>query len=253
MSSFIQTWLLAAVPILQRELSDRAELIPAEQLPSPAKTVSLAVSLGHSATGRFTVSADLSAFNSILVEAGLVGSESDARRDYELWRNLIREIAVATAEAFGGAKVELIEDAQWSLGSPSAAYELRLGNSKMLIAFADQVQARRESEAGTRPASAADVEAPRKGDRPGIDLLLDVELEASLRFGSCEMSLNAVLDLGPGDVVELDRHVGDPVDLLVGDKIVARGEVVLVNGAFGLRVVEVAEPRKRLESVRCLF
>jgi len=67
------------------------------------------------------------------------------------------------------------------------------------------------------------------------------------------MSLNEVLDLGPGDVVELDRHVAEPVDLLVGDKIVARGEVVLVNGNFGFSVLEVAAAEKRLESVRCLF
>lgn len=80
-----------------------------------------------------------------------------------------------------------------------------------------------------------------------------MELEASLRFGSREMPLNEILDLGPGDVVQLDRHVADPVDLIIGDKIVARGEVVLVNGNFGLRVTEVAEPRKRLESIRCLF
>jgi flagellar motor switch/type III secretory pathway protein FliN len=62
-----------------------------------------------------------------------------------------------------------------------------------------------------------------------------------------------VLELGPGDVVQLERHVSDPVDLIVGDKIVARGEVVLVNGNFGLRVTEVAEPKKSLESIRCLF
>ena len=91
------------------------------------------------------------------------------------------------------------------------------------------------------------------GISPGIELLLDVELEASLRFGCREMPLGEILDLGPGDVVQLDRHVTDPVDLIVGDKIVARGEVVLVNGNFGLRVTEVAAPRKRLESIRCLF
>ena len=68
-----------------------------------------------------------------------------------------------------------------------------------------------------------------------------------------EMPLGEILDLGPGDVVQLDRHINDPVDLIVGDKIVARGEVVLVNGNFGLRVTEVSAPRKRLESVRCLF
>ncbi len=94
---------------------------------------------------------------------------------------------------------------------------------------------------------------PGQEPAPGFDLLLDVELEASLRFGSKEMSLAEILELGPGDMVQLDRHVADPVDLVVGDKIVARGEVVLVNGNFGLRVTEVAAPRKRLESIRCLF
>ena len=87
----------------------------------------------------------------------------------------------------------------------------------------------------------------------GVELLLDVELEAALRFGCREMPLGEILDLGPGDVVELDRHISDPVDLIVGDKIVARGEVVLVNGNFGLRIMEVAAPRKRLENIRCLF
>jgi flagellar motor switch protein FliN len=91
------------------------------------------------------------------------------------------------------------------------------------------------------------------GLSPGIELLFDVELDASLRFGSREMPLGEILDLGPGDVVQLDRHLTDPVDLIVGDKIVARGEVVLVNGNFGLRVTEVVAPRKRLESIRCLF
>jgi flagellar motor switch protein FliN len=91
------------------------------------------------------------------------------------------------------------------------------------------------------------------GLNPGLELLLDVELEASLRFGSREMPLAEILELGPGDVVQLDRHVADPVDLVVGDKIVARGEVVLINGNFGLHVTEVAAPRKRLESIRCLF
>ena len=62
-----------------------------------------------------------------------------------------------------------------------------------------------------------------------------------------------VLELGPGAVVELDRHVSEPVDLVVGDRIVARGEVVVVNGNFALRITEVAAPQLRLESIRCLF
>jgi len=64
----------------------------------------------------------------------------------------------------------------------------------------------------------------------GIGLLCDIELDATLQFGSREMALREVLELGPGDVVELDRHVSEPVDLVVGDRIVARGEVVVSNG-----------------------
>lgn len=94
---------------------------------------------------------------------------------------------------------------------------------------------------------------PESEDPANLDLLLDIELQASLRFGGREMPLEEILDLGPGDVVSLDRPVDDPIDLVVGDRIVARGEVVLIDGCYGLRVLEVAEPRKRLETVRCLF
>jgi flagellar motor switch protein FliN/FliY len=85
------------------------------------------------------------------------------------------------------------------------------------------------------------------------DLLLDIELDATLRFGSQVLALKDVLALGLGDVLELDRHVSEPVDLVVGDRIVARGEVVVVSGNFALLITEVAEPQMRLESIRCLF
>jgi flagellar motor switch protein FliN/FliY len=87
----------------------------------------------------------------------------------------------------------------------------------------------------------------------GVGLLYDIELEATLQFGSREMALRDILELGPGDVVELDRHISEPVDLVVGDRIVARGEVVVASGNFALRITEVATPQLRLESIRCLF
>ena len=110
-----------------------------------------------------------------------------------------------------------------------------------------------EGDSPRQEEPAQEVAASPAGLSAGIELLLDVELEAAIRFGCRELTLSEVVELGPGDVVELDRHVADPVDLIVADKIVARGEVVLVDGNFGLRVTEVAAPRKRLESIRCLF
>lgn len=94
--------------------------------------------------------------------------------------------------------------------------------------------------------------ADAPGKRP-VEPWLDVDLEVRLHFGGREMSLAEALEIGPGTVLELDRDVTDPVDLLVGDRIVARGEVVVVGGNFALHVSEVVEPQARLESVRCLL
>ncbi|HCT61623.1 MAG TPA: flagellar motor switch protein FliN [Acidobacterium sp.] len=117
-------------------------------------------------------------------------------------------------------------------------------------------KAAKAPETAARPAPASSGQpsaAASPASAANVDLLLDIEVDASLRFGSRELAIRELLETGPGDVLELDRHITDPVDLVVGDKIVARGEVVLVNGNFGLRVTEVAEPKKCLESVRCLF
>ncbi len=85
------------------------------------------------------------------------------------------------------------------------------------------------------------------------DPWLDVDMEVRLHFGGREMLLGEVLSMGPGTVLELDRHISDPVDLLVGDRIVARGEVVVLGGNFALQIAEVLAPQLRLESVRCLL
>ncbi len=136
----------------------------------------------------------------------------------------------------------------------SVALQLKSAASAWTILVHDDVCVAAPAEpAACADESHAPASTPAVQTSLGVELLLDVELEATLRFGCREMPLGEILDLGPGDVVELDRHVSDPVDLIVGDKIVARGEVVLVNGNFGLRIMEVAAPRKRLENIRCLF
>ena len=113
----------------------------------------------------------------------------------------------------------------------------------------------RDDETDQHPnVETGDTEFAHKTGAPFMpELLVDIELEATLRFGSREMTLGEVLDLGPGDVIELDRQVDDAVDLLVGDKIIARGLAVLCNGKYGIRVTEVSELRMSLESVHCLF
>jgi flagellar motor switch protein FliN/FliY len=92
--------------------------------------------------------------------------------------------------------------------------------------------------------------APLSARDPKLELLMDVELDVTLRFGEREMELHEILDLNAGSVVELDQHVRDPVQLLVGGKIIARGEVVVVDGNYGLRVKEIVSPMERIESLR---
>ena len=82
-----------------------------------------------------------------------------------------------------------------------------------------------------------------------LEVLLDVPLAARLRFGSRRMKLREVLELHPGAVIELDRQVQDAVDLLVETKLIARGEVVVVDGNYGLKVGTVINPRQRMESL----
>lgn len=102
-----------------------------------------------------------------------------------------------------------------------------------------------ESPASTAPpASLAPVRDPK------LELLMDVELDVTLRFGERQMMLRDILDLSAGSVVELNQHVQDPVELLVGEKTVARGEVVVIDGNYGLRVMEIISPMERIESLR---
>jgi flagellar motor switch protein FliN/FliY len=266
MKSFLTAWLAEAPKILSRELAGELELRPSAHLPQPETATTLAITPGPSHSGSFRVTADRYALHALLASARVTDGSLDADRDRELWRGILRQIGIAAAQSLGtsttiAASIS-VEDAAWTLGLPSAAYDLRFGETVVLVAFTDEIEASEAIAPESAPETAPEKTsgpahpvpaAPAKITPGGIDLLLDVELEASLRFGSREMPLSQVLDLGAGDVVELDRHVSDPVDLLVGDKIVARGEVVLVNGSFGLRVLEVAEPRKCLESIRCLF
>ena len=77
-----------------------------------------------------------------------------------------------------------------------------------------------------------------------FDLVRDVELTVRIELGRTRMRLEEVLRLGPGALVELDRLAGDPVDVFVNDRLVARGEVVVLNEKFAVRLTEVVSPIK---------
>jgi flagellar motor switch protein FliN/FliY len=263
MKTFFDCWSEVAGALFSQALAGEPEL--SESLPKPlgAGSFGWVAALVGDVEGQFAVLLDAA-----VLETPLVGEGMDQKAG---WKELVRETfnaAVGELLARTGKKCQVASCEEIAEQSQvSSAFQLRSGDRTWTILVRDElrvVEDKTQPEAGAKPPAtgAQDVpggpsEAPSPGPAhgltPGLELLLDIELEATLRFGAREMPLGEILDLGPGDVVELDRHVADPVDLIVGDKIVARGEVVLVNGNFALRVTEVAAPRRRLESVRCLF
>lgn len=86
-------------------------------------------------------------------------------------------------------------------------------------------------------------------DQRNIDLLMDVDLPVSIELGRTKMAISDILGLGPGSVVELNKLAGEPVDLLVNYKVVAKGEVVVVDENFGLRITQLMTPEERLKAL----
>jgi flagellar motor switch protein FliN/FliY len=166
---------------------------------------------------------------------------------------LLRQVAglVATTLQPRWGKVQLrLERAAGAASWPAAStWWLRCGAEdpaspvvELWLSAALAAGVRAEQPAA--PAAAAAVSppaAPAASEGAGkLDLLMDVELAVTLRFGGRRLLLREVLELAPGAVLELDREVQEPVEVLLGNRLVARGEVVVVDGNYGLRIREVA-------------
>jgi flagellar motor switch protein FliN/FliY len=83
--------------------------------------------------------------------------------------------------------------------------------------------------------------------RGGLDMLHDVEMEVSAELGRTRMSVRELLSLSPGAIIELDRAAGSPADLLVNGRLIARGEVVVIDENFGIRITEIVSPGSERE------
>lgn len=88
------------------------------------------------------------------------------------------------------------------------------------------------------------------GQSNKIDLLLDVTLPISVQLGKTSMTIQELLEIGPGSVIELDKIVGSPVEILANNKTIAQGEVVVVDENFGVRITSLISPSERIKSLR---
>lgn len=92
-----------------------------------------------------------------------------------------------------------------------------------------------------------------KGEPSGtrdIDFLLDVPLQVTVELGRTKMLIKDLLQLGQGSVVELEKIAGEPMEILVNNKLVARGEVVVVNEKFGVRLTDIVSPTERIRQLK---
>ncbi len=163
----------------------------------------------------------------ILASSGLDGVDADAE---PLGEGLGEDVDV---DALIAKTKELSDDV-----GPSAADELMasvLGGGGL-------------DESGAQPMQLEDF-GPGKSAGPGeknFDLLLDVALNLKVELGRTHMPLEEILRLGEGSVVELDKLAGDPLDILVNNKLVAKGEVLVLNENFCIRITQIIEPDQRL-------
>ena len=101
----------------------------------------------------------------------------------------------------------------------------------------DPGRLKRSAEAGTKSSG-------------NMDFLLDIPLEISVELGRTKMLINELLKLGQGSVVELSKLAGETLEILANQKLVARGEVVVVNEKYGVRLTEIISPIERIERLK---
>jgi flagellar motor switch protein FliN/FliY len=119
--------------------------------------------------------------------------------------------------------------------------------------MAEQTQAT-PKQAPAKPQGAAfeelKAEAGGQGKPRDMDFLLDIPLEITVELGRTRMLIKDLLQLGQGSVVELEKLAGEPMEILVNDKLVARGEVVVVNEKFGIRLTDIISPTERIQKLK---
>lgn len=106
-----------------------------------------------------------------------------------------------------------------------------------------------ETEEGDKDGADMGEEAASKGETKSMDLILDIPLTVAVELGRSKMLINDLLQLGQGSVIELTKLVGEPLEVLVNQKLVARGEVVVVNEKFGVRLTDIVSPMERVQSM----
>ena len=271
--SYLHTWTKSVCSVLEQVagVSFTVEVLPAEQVGAQLQALAeigvwirLATSKRLRGEQTFLLPGDdARRFAQILMAEPLDDTVAFTDDHHDAVAELFRQFAGTAAislKAMLGGEVDLqFAGSDRPTWVPAAQEGFRF-SSQQTPPILMYVQISAELAAALRPTvtpvAAAEMPCPPRKQlaavegsprETNIDLLLDVELEVALRFGERQMLLRDILELSAGAVVELDRQIQEPADLLVTGKMIARGEVVVVDGNYGLRVTEIISPRQRIE------
>ena len=137
-------------------------------------------------------------------------------------------------------------------GAPAGSFACRLDEANTLqlgCSYAAGSTAPARPAAAAAPVAAVDVAPVAEKMPDNLELILDIDMPLTVRFGEATVSIEALSKLGPGSLVELSRQPDDPVDVLINGRLVARGEVVVVAGNYGVRVTQVVSADERMRTL----
>jgi flagellar motor switch protein FliN/FliY len=257
-AELIQHFADAASAVLSQITGETLEARPLELESATGATTVLRVEIEGSLTGTCEIA--LTAAMTAHFAALLTGEESEASGNeidgetreaaIELFQQICGNAADRLRRAYGPLEVRCRAGERSTTSELRRKFSIARGERELAFEFnLVQLHAGAEEEAQpTAPAASLSKDSAEKSTR-NLDLLLDIELGVSLRFGSRQMLLKEILDLCSGSLVELDQRVQDPVDLLIDGRLIAQGEVVVVGGNYGLRITRVASAQ---EKIACL-
>jgi len=185
------------------------------------------------------------------------GTQEDIRGSYvEIIRQVLSGVAGALS-AKAGKEVsceEGIEGPPSLQDAPTYTFEISVGDVEFPVVAVFSPELFQQAEPAPPQPDPAEKPRAKSAASPAqtansIDLLLDVELPVSISFGRAQLPLKDVIKLTTGSIVELNRAVSEPVDVIVNNCVIARGEVVVVEGNFGVRIRQVISRQERLRTL----
>ena len=232
-----------------------------EQAFDPAGTGTIWYGLDHEGA--------LQAGHKLLIASGLEGESDDTA--IETLGEVIAQLSGGLASSFTGRRRrEVVAKALKAKSSPSSVtnqitFQLRTEEG-VTVVFTASVDAglmtalvpppqevALQTAAGAGQGGGTSAPSPSTSSIPintrNLELLLDVELPVSVSFGKAQLQLKEVIKLTTGSIVELNRAVSEPVDIIVNNCVIAHGEVVVVEGNFGVRIKQIISKQDRLRSL----